>query len=299
MAEDIYEAIVQLRRTGGRGVLATIVQVRGSIPAYETAKLLVREDGSLLGTIGGGCVEAEVCEAARDVLAAEKSRRMVFHLNNDPGEDSGLICGGTLEIFLEPIVAPPTLFLFGAGHVSQAIAAVAGLAGFEVVVVDDRERFANRERFPQASAVYADDFETVCGKLNITSASYLVIVTRGHKGDMQILRWAVTTPAKYVGMIGSKRKVLTTFRELEKQAIAAERLQRVHAPIGLEIGALLPEEIAVAVVAELIAVRRGVVSRAHLSINHRGDTAAALGGHAPVASDEVFPEPPLISAHHD
>jgi len=267
MADDIYEEIVRLRRAGARGALATIVQVRGSIPAYETAKLLIREDGSMLGTIGGGCVEAEVCEAARDVLSGEKARRMVFHLNNDPGQDSGLICGGTLEVFIEPILAPPTVFLFGAGHVSQSIAGVARQAGFDVVVVDDRERFANRERFPQANVVHAEEFETICGKLTITATSYLVIVTRGHKGDMDVLGWAVTTPAKYVGMIGSKRKVITTFRALEKQGVTAAQLQRVYAPIGLDIGAITPEEIAVAVVAELIAVRRGAAQGGHLSVN--------------------------------
>jgi xanthine dehydrogenase accessory factor len=268
---DIYEEIVRLRNAGKRGALATIIQVRGSIPAYETAKLLVREDGSMIGTIGGGCVEAEVWQAAREVMAEEKSRRLTFHLNNDAKYDSGLICGGTLEVYVEPILAQPTALIFGAGHVSQAIAKVASLTGFLISVVDDRESFANRERFPEASTIFADEYENVFPKVAVNSLTYIVIVTRGHKGDMRVLRWAVETPARYIGMIGSRRKVISTYRELEREGVPAASLERVHAPIGLEIGAITPEEIAVSVVAEMIAIRRGAASQSseirHMSVS--------------------------------
>jgi xanthine dehydrogenase accessory factor len=254
---DIYEELVGLRKAGRSGALATIIQVNGSIPAYETAKILVRDDGSMVGTIGGGCVEAEVWQAAREVIADEKPRRMTFHLNNDPAFDSGLICGGTLEVYIEPVPAQPTAFIFGAGHVSQAISKVASLAGFETVIVDNRPAFANRERFAEATEIHADEFEQAFAKLKITGSSYIVIVTRGHRDDMRVLQWAVSTPARYIGMIGSRRKVITTFRQLEKEGVAAGKLERVHAPIGLDIGAITPEEIAVAITAELVAVRRG------------------------------------------
>ena len=259
---DIYEEVVQLRRTGRRGALATIVNVRGSIPSFETAKMLVRDDGSIVGTIGGGCVEAEVWQAAREVMEQEKPRTLTFNLNHDPKYDSGLVCGGTLDVFIEPITPAAELFLFGAGHVSVNVYKVARMAGFEVNVIDDRESYANRERFPEASSIFADDFEKVCGQLEPNENSYLVIVTRGHRDDMRILRWAVNTRAKYIGMIGSVRKVLSIYRELEKEGVARERLERVHAPMGLKVGAITPEEIAISIVAELIAAKRNVLGAA-------------------------------------
>src|ERR1019366_2555074 len=172
---DIYEELVRLRNLGQKCALATIVEVRGSIPSYESAKLLVREDGSMTGTIGGGCVEAEVWNAAREVIQTEKTK-----------------------------------------HLSQ----VATLAGFASVVIDNRDTFANRERFPEAAEVHAAEYEEVFPKLAINETSYIVIVTRGHRDDMRVLQLAIATPARYIAMIGSKRKVLNVIRELEKAGIA-------------------------------------------------------------------------------
>jgi xanthine dehydrogenase accessory factor len=255
---DIYEEIVNLRQQGRRGAVATIVNVRGSIPSFETAKMLVRDDGSIVGTIGGGCVEAEVWQASREVMESEKPRSLTFNLNQNPKYDTGLVCGGTLDIFVEPILPPALLYIFGAGHVSSSLYKVAKGAGFDVIIVDDRQSYANRERFPEAKEVIAEDFQTAMGRLSPNESSYLVIVTRGHRDDMRVLRWAVQTQARYVGMIGSKRKIITIFRELTSEGIAASLFDKVHAPVGLDIGALTPEEIAVAITAELIAVRRRV-----------------------------------------
>jgi len=253
---DIYEEIIQLRREGRKGALATIINVRGSIPSFETAKMLVRDDGTIAGTIGGGCVEAEVWEAAREVMKTEKPQTLTFNLNNNPKYDTGLVCGGTLEIFVEPVLPVSTLYIFGAGHIAWSLYKVARLAGFEVVVTDDRETYANRERFPEARDVYADEYEHVMAQLAPTESSYIVIVTRGHRDDMRVLRWAAETPAIYIGMIGSQRKVIAIYKELEKEGISPEKLARVYAPIGINIGAITPEEIAVAIVSELIAKRR-------------------------------------------
>ena len=250
---DIYEEVVRLRRLGQKCALATIVQVNGSIPSYESAKLLVREDGSMLGTVGGGCVEAEVWNAAREVMETERPRQMNFSLGQDAAYDNGLICGGQLSVFVEPVVPQPRVYIFGAGHISKSISKVAVFAGFSSVVVDNREAFANRERFPEADEVFAEEYEEVFPKRR----RYLVIVTRGHRDDMRVLRWAVETNAKYIAMIGSKqRKVIGVVKELEKEGIARAAFERVFAPMGLEIGAITPEEIAVSVVAEMIAVRR-------------------------------------------
>jgi xanthine dehydrogenase accessory factor len=253
---DIYEQIVQLRRDGRRGAVATIINVRGSIPSFRTAKMLVRDDGSIVGTIGGGCVEADVWQAAREVMESEKPRTLTFDLNQDPKYDTGLVCGGTLEVFIEPILPPALLYIFGAGHVALSLCRTAVNVGFDVIVADDRSSYATKERFPEAREVHALDFDEAVQQLDPNESSYIVIVTRGHRDDMRILRWAVQTRAKYVGMIGSKRKVIEIFKTLQKEGLAADLFERVHAPVGLDIGAITPEEIAVAIVAEMIAIRR-------------------------------------------
>jgi xanthine dehydrogenase accessory factor len=253
---DVYDEIVRLRRLGQKCAVATIVQVNGSIPSYESAKMLVREDGSMLGTIGGGCVEAEVWNAAREVIETEKPRHLTFSLGQDAAYDNGLICGGQLNIFVEPVTPQPRAYIFGGGHVSKNISKIAALAGFSTVVIDDREAFANAERFPEADATYAEPYEDVFSKLPVTSSSYLIIVTRGHRDDMRVLRWAVTTEARYIAMIGSKRKTISVVHELEKEGLPRDLFRNVFAPMGLEIGAETPEEIAISVVAEMIALRR-------------------------------------------
>jgi len=255
---DIYEEIVRLRQEGRRGAVATIVNVRGSIPSFETAKMLVRDDGSIVGTIGGGCVEAEVWQAAREIMESEKPRTLTFNLNQNPKHNTGLVCGGTLDIFIEPVLPPASLYVFGAGHVALSLYRTAKSAGFDVSVVDDRETYANRERFPEAKEVIAEDFDRAMSRVMPNETSYIVIVTRGHRDDMRVLRWAVQTQARYIGMIGSKRKTISIFRELVKEGIPEHRFERVHAPVGLDIGAITPEEIAVAITAELIAARRRV-----------------------------------------
>jgi xanthine dehydrogenase accessory factor len=269
---DLFEEIVKLRRAGRRAALATIVHTNGSIPSYESSRMLVREDGSIAGTIGGGCVEAEVWAAAKEVMQNESPRKMVFNLNNDASYDNGLICGGTLEVFVEPILPQPTLYLFGGGHVSMAVAKAASAAGFAIGVVDDREAFANTERFPMALEVHTS-YEEAFAKLHPNAASYLLIVTRGHKEDMRVLAWAVRTEARYVGMIGSKRKVLSVYKALENEGYKPEEFERVFAPMGLEIGALSPEEIAVSIIAELIVVRRNAQSAAHKKLNYESRPA--------------------------
>lgn len=253
---DVFEELVRLRRLGRKCALATIVEVRGSIPSHEAAKLLVRDDGSMLGTIGGGCVEAEVWSAAREVIETGQSRRLNFDLSQQAAADNGLICGGQLDVFIEPILPQPRTFIFGAGHISKSLATIAGLAGFSVTVIDDRESFANRERFPDADEVLAGEYEQVFPKLAVNGSAHIVIVTRGHRDDMRVLRWAATTPARYVAMVGSKRKVIELVKALEAEGVSREALERIHAPMGLDIGAVTPGEIAVSVVAEMIAARR-------------------------------------------
>ena len=286
---DIYEQIVELRRQGRRGAVATIVNVRGSIPSFQTAKMLVRDDGSILGTIGGGCVEADVWQAAREVMESEKPRTLKFDLNQDPKYDTGLVCGGTLEVFIEPVLPPALLYVFGAGHVSLSLCRTAATAGFEVIVTDDRSSYATAERFPAAHEVHALEFEEAMRKLDPNEASYIVIVTRGHRDDMRILRWAVQTRARYIGMIGSKRKVIGIYKTLVEEGLPAHLFDRVHAPIGIDIGAVTPEEIAVAITAELIALRRHATAQLpHLSwFKGAREAAAADASACAVEADEL------------
>jgi xanthine dehydrogenase accessory factor len=262
---DLFEEIVRMRRAGQRAALATIVHTNGSIPSYESSRMLVREDGSIAGTIGGGCVEAEVWAAAKEVMQKESPRKMVFNLNNEATYDNGLICGGTVEIFVEPILPQPMLCLFGGGHVSMAVAKAASAAGFAVSIVDDREAFANLQRFPMAQEVFTK-YDEAFVKIQPNASTYLVIVTRGHKEDMRVLAWAVRSGARYVGMIGSKRKVISVYKALEREGYRPEEFDRVYAPIGLEIGALSPEEIAISIAAELVAVRRNAETPGHKKV---------------------------------
>lgn len=252
----IYEEICRLKREGKRAALATIVSVSGSIPSVVAAKMLVREDGSIMGTVGGGRMESEVQEGAMESMKDEKPKTMTFNMDQTTDNETGLVCGGSVDVFIEPLIPAPVLYIFGGGHVGMSLYKVAMLAGFEVVVADDRELYANRERFPNALEIHAGEMDATLSELAPTDDSYIAIVTRGHRYDIRVLRWALNTSAYYIGMIGSGRKVLSLYQKLEAEGIARESLKRVFAPIGLEINAGTPEEIAVSIVAELIAVRR-------------------------------------------
>lgn len=287
---DVYEELVRLRKQGHKCALATIVEVQGSVPSHANAKMLIRQDGSIVGTIGGGCVEAEVWEAAREVMETERPRKLRFSLGHDASFENGLICGGQLEVYVEPVLAQPRLLLFGGGHISRSISKVADLAGFAVTIIDDREAFSNPERFPEAEATLSAEYEDVFPTLDANETAYIVIVTRGHRDDMRVLQWAATTQARYIAMVGSRRKVISTVKELENLGMSHELFEKIHAPMGLEIGAISPEEIAISVVAEMIAVRRkpnGVWRQASMSY---------FGRAAAVEDEAESPAAPTASA---
>jgi xanthine dehydrogenase accessory factor len=253
---DIYQEIVRIKAEGEEAALVTIVSATGSTPREEGTKMLVRADGSILGTIGGGSLEAQIIEEAVKVIKQGKPKRLHFALTAKEAEEAGMVCGGELEVFIEPILTSPSLYLFGGGHISLPLAKMGKLLGFKIVVIDDRAEFANPDRFPEADIILAGDFTKSFPKLKIDKSSYIVIVTRGHQHDELVLEWAVGTPAKYIGMIGSKTKVETIFSHLLTKGISREQLDRVHAPIGLEIDAQTPEEIAVSILAEIVKIRR-------------------------------------------
>jgi xanthine dehydrogenase accessory factor len=260
---DVYEELAAVRRSGRKAALATIVNVEGSIPSFRSAKMLVREDGSIVGTIGGGCTEAEVWQTAKDVIASETPRMLDFNLGQEAAYDEGLICGGTLKVYVEPILPMPKAVIFGGGHISKSLSKVASEAGFRTVVVDNREAYANAGRFPEADATLAVEYEEAFKQLEINPACYLIIVTRGHRDDMRVLRWASQQDVRYVGMIGSRRKTIEVVKSLLSDGVPLESLSRLHAPMGIDIDAALPEEIAVAVVAEMIYKRHNPASSWH------------------------------------
>jgi xanthine dehydrogenase accessory factor len=255
---DLYEEIVKLKAAGGSAALATIIGTDGSTPRETGAKMLVREDGTIAGTIGGGCLEGQVIVEAIMVMREEKPRTVHYDLTDGKADGAtGMICGGVLDIYIEPIIPTPMVFIFGGGHISLYVSKIAAMVGFEVAVIDDRAEFANAERFPEAQQVIAEKFSLAFPRMKVNRSSYLVIVTRGHAGDQEVLEWALTTEARYIGMIGSKKKIRTLYRNLEAKGIAPEMFERVFAPIGLDIGALTPEEIAVAIIGQMIQIRRG------------------------------------------
>ncbi len=358
--QDIYSEIVKALRGKEKLALATLITRVGSAPRAVGAKYLIKEDGTSLGSIGGGCVEAEVWQEAKEVMMKGQGRVLHFNLTSEQLAEGGLICGGNVDIFveplreeyskiyqevmrikqkggsallvtpitvddafpregnskmlmkntgekigflfcgekveqrilkeseailkgnsptvmifdsgeensswkkmeilLEPILSEPTVYIFGGGHVSQQIAPLAKKVSFKVVVIDDREMFANDECFPEADEIVVSEFEKCFNKLYIDGSSYLVIVTRGHLYDGFVLEQAIKTNARYIGMIGSKKKIHTLYQNLIKKGIPKETFDRVHAPIGIDINSETPEEIAISIVAELIKVRGESVS---------------------------------------
>ena len=242
---DIYQEAMRMRQRGGSAILATLVSVDGDFPRGEGSKVLIKVSGEKVGSLLGGAeLEKKVLSEGKEALREKKPRILVSSYE-----------GIRMEVLLEPIFCEPTVYIFGGGHVSEQIAPLAKNVNFKVVVIDDREMFANRERFPGADEVIVSEFEKCFDRLNIDESSYIVVVTRGHLYDGIVLEQALETKARYIGMIGSRKKIRTLYQSLIEKGITKETLGRVHAPIGIEINSETPEEIAVSIVAELIKVR--------------------------------------------
>ena len=344
MQLEVTAEMVRLLERGERFVLATLVHAHGSTPQRVGARLLLRPDGTTIGTLGGGCIEAEVVEVARAALASGEPSMLDFTLNEDIAVDYGLACGGTERIFVDPtydehdismvremlraasgeqrgvvvtvvegegrasrvavwsegpvqgdvgiaraealelgrrlneaprpkpalvtlrpgvqafadvFAEPPEVVIVGGGHVGRAVAAVAQTLGYRMTVIDDRAEFANAERFPAADTIIAGDIEEAIDGHAMTRNSAVIIVTRGHKYDYQALAAAARSNAGYIGLMGSRRKVTLIYRQLIVDGVPPERLRDIHAPIGLDIGAISPEEIAVSIMAEVTMHRLG------------------------------------------
>ena len=257
MNQEVFAALAEALQRGEEVALVTITASTGSTPQRVGAKMLVYGDGRTVGTIGGGCYENDAFWKAREALKARKPLNVRYELTDDFAEESGLICGGQMDVFIEPVEPAPEVYVFGAGHVGYFLARMAHDAGFRVHVIDDREKFASADRFPQGVDVQVDDIPAWLDAHQLPSTAYAVIVTRGHRHDLDALRTLAPRGLRYVGLIGSRAKVKRVYDALLEEGMSAEALRSVHAPIGLDIGAITPQEIAVSILAELIAVKHG------------------------------------------
>jgi len=260
MNQEVFAALSDALRRGESVALVTIVAASGSTPQRVGAKMLVYGDGRTVGTIGGGCYENDAFWKAREALESRRPANVKYELSDDFAAESGLICGGQMEVFIEPLEPAPDVYVFGAGHVGAHLARMAHETGFKVHVVDDREKFADASQFPEGVTVHVDDIPAWLGAHELPGSAYAVIVTRGHRHDLDALRAVAGRGLRYVGLIGSRAKIKRVYDALIDEGVPPEALAGVHAPIGLDIGAVTPQEIAVAILAELIAVRRGKAS---------------------------------------
>ena len=257
MNREVFAAVADALERGEPAALVTIVSTTGSTPQRVGAKMLVFGDGRIVGTIGGGCYENDAFGKAREAILSRAPQLIHYELDDDFAQETGLICGGQMDVYIEPIEPSPELYIVGAGHVGFHLAKVAQDVGFRIHVVDDREKFANAERFPAAAEIVVDDIPAWIARTNLPAHAYVVIVTRGHTNDLEALRALAPRELRYLGLIGSRAKVARIYEALSDDKMPAGLLTRVHAPIGLDIGAVTPQEIAVSILAELIAIKHG------------------------------------------
>jgi len=257
---DLFDEIARMHREGVPGTVATVISVGGSTPRGVGAKMIVYDDGRSLGSVGGGRVESSVIERARQLAGGSQAELLSFDLD----DDSDMACGGRMDVLLEPIAAGPAVLVVGGGHVGQAVASVAKGAGFRVTVVDDRADMVTEQRFPGVERRLVGGVELLDGELAVNDSTFVVVVTRGHRFDREWVKALLPHPLGYLGMIGSEKKVALTFDALRQDGVSESELGSIHAPIGLDIGAETPDEIAVSVVAEIVAVRHGVSDTAML-----------------------------------
>jgi len=257
MAEILKEVLKRIDK-GETIALVTVVEAKGSTPREVGAKMLVNKDGLIAGTIGGGITEARIIKEARQALKDGKGRLLTYHLTREEvALDEGAICGGDMKIFIDILQPKEEVLIFGAGHIAMSLSKLAKIVGFRVTVIDERKEFANQERFPEADQIITEKMSKALNYAKITSSNYAVIVSKGHLQDEEILASVIRSSAAYIGMIGSRKKNTTVFQRLVERGISKEELNKVHAPIGIDIKAQTPEEIAVSIIAEIIQARRG------------------------------------------
>jgi xanthine dehydrogenase accessory factor len=248
---SLYQSLAKLEAENGAGALCTVVRTHGSTPRHAGCKMLVYPDGSFEGTVGGGELENRVIAEARQAISDSRPRLLEYSMTDPEHGDPG-VCGGRVEVFVEPLQNKPVLVVIGAGHVGRAVAHLARWLGFRVVISDDRPEFCTPQAFPEADHYFPGLMSDLPQKLEITPSTFIVLTTRGVDTDVQGLPALMDTPAAYLGVIGSQRRWATTREQLMKMGISEEKINRVHSPVGLEINAETPEEISVSILAQII-----------------------------------------------
>ncbi|TYP51593.1 XdhC family protein [Thermosediminibacter litoriperuensis] len=252
---NIFEEVLKAQKERKNFALVTVIKAEGSAPRHGSARMLVFPGGEIKGTIGGGILEATVIRESLDSLKTGRSKVVKYRLDKDKG-GLPMVCGGEVELFIEVFRSKPQLVIAGAGHVGYWVSKIASTLDFEITVVDDREEWANRERFPEADRIMVvESFAEGIEKCNIDENSFVVIATRGHAHDRETLKAALSRNSRYIGMIGSRKKVIECFEQLKKEGVSQDLLDGVYAPVGLDLGAETPEEIAVSIMAEILMVK--------------------------------------------
>ncbi|CAG0994394.1 putative xanthine dehydrogenase subunit A [Anaerolineales bacterium] len=251
---SIYQSLVELEKTHGSAALCTVVKSEGSTPRHVGSKMLVYPDGHFIGTVGGGDLEHRVIDEAWMAIAEGQSRLLHYNMVDPSRGDPG-VCGGQVEVFVEPILPDPLVVIIGAGHVGRAIVHLAKWLGFRVIVSDDRAELCNPETTPEADAYYPVRMSELPNHIKFDRRTFLILTTRGSNVDVDGLAPLLDLPAAYIGVIGSKRRWASTVKGLKAQGVSEEKLTKVHSPIGLELHAETPEEIAVSIMAEVLMIR--------------------------------------------
>lgn len=262
---DVLQLASELIRRNVPCALCTIIKTSGSVPRHPGAKMLVSENGSIVGgTVGGGSMESRVCDLAKQSLSSGKSTLIKYQLSDPRKGDPG-VCGGEVEVFIEPLLMKPTILIIGAGHVGRALTYLARWSGFRVLLADDRPDLCTPEECPGADEYIKGALIQTLGQTKLTPQTFVALVTRGYPIDVEILPILLQSPASYIGVIGSQRRWLTTSKVLRERGLTDTDLARIHAPIGLEIAAETPEEIAISIMAEIVRVHRGQEVAARVS----------------------------------
>ena len=251
---SVYKAISELEENNESAALCTLTKSEGSTPRHVGSKMLVYADGNIIGTVGGGELENRVIKSALESLQSGETQ-MLSYTMADPSRGDPGVCGGTVEVFVEPILPPAMVVVIGGGHVGKAVVHLAKWLGFRVAVSDDREEFCNPESVPGADEYYPVEMAKLAENLKVTKQSYLVVTSRGSAIDAQGLPSLLESDAAYIGVIGSKRRWLTTVKALKDHGVNEELIAKVHSPMGLELNAETPEEIAISIMAEILMLR--------------------------------------------
>ncbi|MBI3737989.1 MAG: XdhC family protein [Chloroflexi bacterium] len=254
MTQNIHQALAEIEKNNESAALCTVVKSEGSTPRHVGSKMLVYPDGKFIGTVGGGDLEHRVLDEAWMAISDGKPRLLSYTMSDPARGDPG-VCGGQVEVFVEPILPAPMIVVIGAGHVGKAVVHLAKWLGFRVAVSDDRPEFCTPESVPNADAYYPVPMEKLADQLKMTRQTYLVVTSRGSSVDAAGLPSLLDSNAAYIGVIGSKRRWATTVKALKEKGVPEDKIARVHSPMGLELQAETPEEIAVSIMAEILMLR--------------------------------------------